>query len=159
MCFTGFAELGEDAGAGDAAMRGDRQGVAGVVVELAQDLHVGVIGQPPVGEVGLPALIRLLGGKTDVGRLGPFLRGRGDQPGRGQMPVYRIHRHNQAVVVAQVPGDRVRPIVEAFASERLAEPDDQVDRGLRQPGVCATGPVNPPSRWGQWWLPMTHQTR
>ena len=62
-------------------MCGDRECVAGVVVEPVEDLDVGAIGKPPVGEVGLPAFIWLLGGKADVGGLRPFLRGRGDQPG------------------------------------------------------------------------------
>jgi hypothetical protein len=45
---NGFAECSENDGAGDAAMRGDRQGVAGVVVDEVEDLDVGVIGEPPV---------------------------------------------------------------------------------------------------------------
>ena len=54
---TALRNVGQNDGAGDAAVRGDRQGVAGVVVDEAQDLHVGFIGEPPVGEVGLPALV------------------------------------------------------------------------------------------------------
>jgi hypothetical protein len=38
LCFQGFAERVDDDAAGDAAVGGDRDGVAGVVVERAQDL-------------------------------------------------------------------------------------------------------------------------
>ncbi|WP_264033155.1 hypothetical protein, partial [Mycobacterium fragae] len=43
-------------------------GVAGVVIDPAQDLGVGAIGEPPVGEVGLPAFIGLFGGEPDGSR-------------------------------------------------------------------------------------------
>jgi hypothetical protein len=69
-----FAELGQHDWSGDAAMRGDRERVAGMVVDPVEDLDVGVIGQPPVGEVGLPALVGLFGGKPDIGGLGAPLR-------------------------------------------------------------------------------------
>jgi len=69
-----FAELGQHDGSGDAAMHGDRERVAGVVVDPVEDLHVSAIGQPPVGEVRLPALVGLLGGKPDIGGLGAPLR-------------------------------------------------------------------------------------
>jgi hypothetical protein len=46
-----FAEFGQHDGAGDAAVGGDRQCVAGVVVDPAEDLDVGAIGEPPVGDV------------------------------------------------------------------------------------------------------------
>ena len=74
MVGNGVAEFGKDDGAGDAHVCGDGQGVAGVVVDPAQDFGVGVISEPPVGEVGLPALIGLFGGEADVGGLGAFLR-------------------------------------------------------------------------------------
>jgi hypothetical protein len=50
-CGICFAEFCQDDGPGDAAVRGDRECVAGV--EPVEDLHVGVIDQPLVGEVGL----------------------------------------------------------------------------------------------------------
>jgi hypothetical protein len=67
-------------------MRGDAERVAGVIVEPADDLDVGVIGQPTVGEVGPPALVGLLGGTPDVGGFGPFLWCWGDVAGVAQMP-------------------------------------------------------------------------
>jgi len=45
-------------GAGDVVVGGDGEGVAGVVIEPGEDLGVGAIGQAPMGEVALPALIR-----------------------------------------------------------------------------------------------------
>jgi len=64
VCITGFAKFGEHDGAGDAAVGGDREGRSGAwVVEPVEDLDMGVIGEPPVGEVGLPAFVRLLGGR------------------------------------------------------------------------------------------------
>jgi hypothetical protein len=60
---------------------GDRESVAGVVVDPVQDFDVGVIGEPPVGEVGLPAFVGLFGGKPDVGGFGSLLRCGFDQPG------------------------------------------------------------------------------
>jgi hypothetical protein len=49
----------------------DRERVAGVVAEPAQELGVGAIGQAPVGEVGLPALVGVFGLATDVGGFRP----------------------------------------------------------------------------------------
>jgi len=39
-----------------------------MVVQPADDLGIGAAGQPPVGEVRLPALIRLLGCEPQIGR-------------------------------------------------------------------------------------------
>jgi hypothetical protein len=54
--------------------------------------------------------------------------------GRVQVAVEGGHRHDHPVVVLQVPGDGVRPIIEAFAREFVAQSNDPIDRGLRQPG-------------------------
>jgi hypothetical protein len=48
--------------------------VAGVVIEPGHNLDFGAVGQLPVNEVGLPPLVRLLGGEPDVRRLRPLLR-------------------------------------------------------------------------------------
>jgi hypothetical protein len=53
----GVTEGLDDDGAGDRGVGGDRQGVAGVVVEEGEDLGVGAVGEWVVGEVGLPALV------------------------------------------------------------------------------------------------------
>jgi hypothetical protein len=69
-----FAEFGQNDGAGDAAVRGDREGVAGTVVDPVEDLDVSAIDEPPMGEIGLPALVGLNGGKPDIGGLRAPLR-------------------------------------------------------------------------------------
>jgi hypothetical protein len=63
----GFAEGVEHDASGDPVVRGDVQGVAGVVVEPVEDLDIGAVGESPVGEVGLPALVWLGGLETPVG--------------------------------------------------------------------------------------------
>ena len=82
------AEGGEHDRAGDPVVGGDVQGVAGVVVEPGHDLDVGAgravgVGEPVVGEVGLPGLVGLLGLEPDVGGLGSLRGVRGDQAVRG----------------------------------------------------------------------------
>jgi hypothetical protein len=62
----GGGERGDDDRAGDAAVGGDRQGVARVVVDDAQDLCVGAVGEAVVGEVGLPAFVGLFGLEPDI---------------------------------------------------------------------------------------------
>ena len=52
-----------DDGSGDGLVGGDRQGVAGVVVEPGEDLDVGAVGEAVVGEVGLPGFVGLFGWK------------------------------------------------------------------------------------------------
>ena len=44
-------------------MGGNRERVAGVVIEPVEDFHMGAVGQPPVSEVGRPAFVGLFGGK------------------------------------------------------------------------------------------------
>ncbi len=80
----GFPERGGDDWSGDPTVCGDVQGVAGAVVEPADDLRVHAgsavgTGESVVGEVGLPGLIRHGGLEPDVGGLGPLLRLGGDQ--------------------------------------------------------------------------------
>ncbi|MBB3748158.1 hypothetical protein FHT44_000619 [Mycolicibacterium sp. BK634] len=57
MVVNNFAEFGDDDRSCDTDVGGDRERVAGVVVDPAQDLDVGPVGQPPMGEVGLPSLL------------------------------------------------------------------------------------------------------
>jgi hypothetical protein len=80
-----FAERRRHDGSGDPGVCGDVEGVAGAVVEPADDLHVDAGGQSVVGEVGLPGLVGHLGFEPDVGGLGALLRFRGDQACRGEM--------------------------------------------------------------------------
>ena len=89
MAGHGFAEGGQYDWTGHAGMRGDRQGVAGAVVEPAQDLDIGAVGEPVVGEVGLPGLVRLVSFEPEVGALGSLGRVRGDRAAPDQDPVDR----------------------------------------------------------------------
>lgn len=57
MVGDGGSESSEDVGAGDDAVAGDVEQVSGVVVNEQQDVGVGAVGEFPVGEVGLPALV------------------------------------------------------------------------------------------------------
>jgi len=133
-------------------MGGDREGVAGVVVEPGQDLGVGAgsavgAGEPVVGEVGLPALVGLVCGEADVGRLRLLLRVGGDQSGGDQLPGDGSPGDGEAVVVFQVPADGVGAGVQAGLGEFLPDLDDQVDglgrgrvrSGLRAPGAGLEG--------------------
>jgi hypothetical protein len=120
---------------------GDGEGVAGVVVEPVQNFDVGALGQPPVGEVGLPAFIGLFGGKADEGGLGSALGCGGDEAGGGQLAADARRRHHQPVVELQVPGDGVGTVVESFAGQLPAQADDQIDGGLRQSGRAAVRPA------------------
>src|SRR5690554_5828521 len=98
----GGAEGGGDDLGGDRVVGGDREGVAGVVVEPGEDLDVGAVGQAVVGEVGLPGLVGQGGLESDVGGFGALLRLRADQPGSGQVAADGGHCHADAVVVFQV---------------------------------------------------------
>jgi hypothetical protein len=94
VLLAGGAEGGQHDGAGDPVMAGQVQDVPGVVIEPAQDLGVGAgaairAGEPVVGEVGLPALVRLLGLEPQVRRAGPLGGVGGDQPGSGQLAADR----------------------------------------------------------------------
>lgn len=65
MALCGFGEFVDDDRCGDAHLCGDEDGVAGVVVDLAEDLGVVASFEPPVSEVGLPAfasVVRRLSG-------------------------------------------------------------------------------------------------
>jgi hypothetical protein len=106
-------------------MGGDRERVAGVVVEPGQDLGVrsGVAvgaSESTVGEVGLPGLVGLLGLEPDVGGFGPLLRFRHHQPVLGQVPGHRGSGHRDLVVVLQVPDEGVRAGVQAGRGQLLA---------------------------------------
>jgi hypothetical protein len=123
--FQGLRECVDDDRAGDSTVGGDRQGVAGVVVEPAQDLHILAgptvgTGELVVGEVGLPRLVGLLGDEPDVGGAGAFARVRSDQAVGGEVPGHGGARDRDVMVVLQVPADCVGPGVEALRGELLA---------------------------------------
>ena len=65
-------ERGHDGGDGERFEGGAGEQVAGVVIEEVQDLGVGSVGQGPVGEVGLPAFVGLVGFEAVQGGFGRF---------------------------------------------------------------------------------------
>src|SRR5207247_2316476 len=126
-------EGGDDAGPGDAEVGGDAEGVAGAVVEPAEDLHVGagasvVPSQAVMGEVGLPALVGEVCLEADVGGAGSFGGAGQDEAGAAQVAAERGGRDRDAVVLCQVPGDGVGPGIEALAGEVSTELADEVRR-------------------------------
>lgn len=80
------AECGEDCCDSDGAEWRARQGQAGMVIDLANDLHVAAISQWPVGEIRLPALIGQLGLEANIGRFWALLWLRGNEAGVFQGP-------------------------------------------------------------------------
>jgi hypothetical protein len=113
----------------------------GVVVEPVQDLHVGAVGQRPVGDVGLPALVGLLGGEPEIAALGPLVRLGGDEPAGGQDPPDRAHRRRGAVALLEVERDRRRAGFMPVLVQVLADLHDLVlERVGGAPGAAA-GPA------------------
>lgn len=115
---------------GDTGVGGEGEGVAGVVVEPGEDLGVLAAGEGVVGEVGLPRLVGLVGFEADVGRPGPLGRGRGDEPSAAQRPVDRRSRHDDPVVVLEVPADGVGAGIRALGRQAETELSDQRDGRL-----------------------------
>jgi hypothetical protein len=126
------AEHVDHGGAGDGLVGGDRDGVAGVVVNEAEDLGVGATVEPVVGEVGLPALVGELGREPHIGALGPLVRLGGDQSSAGQVAGDAGPGYLDAVVMVEVPADRVGTRIQTLVLEVLAPLDDPIDRGRRQ---------------------------
>jgi hypothetical protein len=125
--FEGFGERVDDNLAGDAAVGGDREGVAGVVVDPAEDLDVAAVSEAVVGEVGLPALIGQVGLEADVGRLRALGRLDLGEAVSAQGAVDRRPRDAEVVVLSEMPGDRVGTGVEALSDQFVTELHDQLD--------------------------------
>lgn len=79
-------EVGDHVMTADPVVGGAAQQVAGMVIQPAQDLGVGAIGQGPVGEIGLPALVGLVGLEPAQAAVGTLSGFRGDQAGVGEDP-------------------------------------------------------------------------
>jgi hypothetical protein len=123
-------------GPGDAPVRCHAQREPGVVVDPGQDLDVGAgtavgSGQPVMGEVGLPALVGLLGGETDVGALRLLLRLGDHQACGGEVAADRRRSDGGVVVVLQMPGDGVRAGIQTGVGQFLAQPHDQLHHRRR----------------------------
>jgi hypothetical protein len=126
---NGFPEAAEDGPSRDPPMSRDRQSLAGVVIQPGEDLHMGTGGtrrrhEPIVGEVGLPALVGLIGLEANRGRTWFHLGLRGNQAGLGQIAADGGARHPDSVVVFEVPPDGVRSGIKAGRHQRRAEFDD-----------------------------------
>ena len=109
-----FPEAAEDGPSGDPPVSRDRQCLAGVVIQPGEDLHMGAGGtrpgrEPIVGEVGLPALVGLVGLEANVGRTWFLLGLRGNQARLGQIAADGGARHPDPMVVFKMPPDGVGP--------------------------------------------------
>ncbi|MPM03227.1 hypothetical protein SDC9_49492 [bioreactor metagenome] len=129
---TGLTERVTHDPSGDRGMCCGVEGVAGVVVEPGDDLHIASgapvgAGEAVVGEIGLPTLVRLVGLETDVGTLRTLPRLGGDGPCTGEDPMDRRARQTRVVVMGQVPGDRVRAGVQTRPRQLVTHRDDQLD--------------------------------
>jgi hypothetical protein len=100
----------------------------GVVVEGVQDLDLGAVAEPPVGDVGLPALVGHLGAEPDPRAAGSLLRLGGDEPpavedppdrGPGGQPLTEM-------TTPEVDLDRRGPGVDPEVGQLLAQTDDLV---------------------------------
>ena len=127
MLTCGFAKRRHDSAAIHDNERGDIEGVAGVVIEPRQHLHVGVVGETDMGHVCLPHLVGEIGLEPDVGRLRSLLRCGLDEPGTVQDPSDRGRRHRHVVASLEVPADRFRARVETLRGEGSSSLDDQLD--------------------------------
>lgn len=134
MFCGGLREGGADDWAGDAVVCGDAECVSGVVVDEAEDLGVGAVGEVPVGEVGLPGFVGEGRFEADIGGAGTFLRLGFDESCGAEMSPDRGGRDGDVVVVGQVPGDGVGAGIEASFEELGAQLHDQGDRGWADAG-------------------------
>ena len=117
---------------GNTGVCGEVQQVSGVVVEPADDLGVVPGSQCPVGEVGLPGLVRAVGLEPDEGAAGPFLRLRGDGAGSLQDPSDRRPGRG-ATVPVEVGEDRVGTSIQTCGGQlvpQLNDPGGDLWRGL-----------------------------
>lgn len=65
-------ERGDDVVAGNWGVGGAGEQESGVIIEPVQDLDIGAVSESPMGEVGLPGLVRQCCFEAEVGRTGRF---------------------------------------------------------------------------------------
>ena len=108
--------------AGNSAVGGEVEEVAGMVINPADDFAVEVVGVP-VREVGLPQTVGLWCGEELVRRSGPFLGLVDDVSGGFHNPP-NGGGADVDVVLFEVVGDGVGSSVEAFAGEPRPQLED-----------------------------------
>src|SRR5579875_253316 len=94
-----------------------RQQEATVVIQPVEDLHVGVVSQPPVDEVRLPHLVWLGGLETDVAASRTLAGLRDDQGGLVQDPADRGGREDPKPLLLQMPADRLRASIQPIGAQ------------------------------------------
>lgn len=144
MGVAGFEEGGDHDVAGHGGVGAAGKEVAGVVIEPVEDLDVGAVGQSPVGEVGLPALVGLFGLESPVGGPGPFPGLWGDERCGVQDSTDRRRRGRRVAFLGQVPGDSDRPSVESITGQLEAQCHHSPSR--QQPGLSTCTGLSPMSR-------------
>ena len=134
MLVSGAAEDGDHVGGavGQPGRGGDQE--PGVIVDDVEDLGAGAGGERPVGDVHLPPLVRQVRAEPGCRRTAVVLRLRHYQPAPAQYPPDRRHRRHRVAVAGQVPGDRVRPGIQALPGQVLTQRNDLVFDTGGQPG-------------------------
>jgi hypothetical protein len=96
----------------------------GVVIDAVQDLDVGAVGEHPVGDVGLPALVRHLSFEPHERAPRTLVGLRGDQATSRQHPPDRRGSRCATVTPLEVDGDRVGAGIVTLLRQVLAELHD-----------------------------------
>src|SRR5215207_3056651 len=144
----GFAEAGHHIVAGGVAAGVAAQTGPGVVVDNVQDRDLRTVGQLPVGDVGLPAFVGLLGAKRSPRRPRPSLGlGADEAATRQDPPDRRDGRYRRPAAAGwglarQVSRDGFRARVQSLLRQLLAQPNDRIlsiginrlRTGMRPPG-------------------------
>ena len=117
----------------------------GVIVDHVQDLDLGPVGEAPMGDVGLPPLVRHRSLEPDEGAPGSFLGLRVTNPRREGSARSSRPKAVAARDAAQVDSDRVGTGIDAEVGQLLAELDDLVLELLGRPcGLLGDGEIAAP---------------
>ena len=139
----GGGETGDDVRAGHAVIGGAIQQVLGVVVEPVEDLGISAISQSPMREIGLPALVGLIGGKANVGAFRAFAWLRIDQAVMAQDAADGRRRGYRQSLPGQMPLQGDGAGVESFGGERFAQHHDRGDDLIGHRARVAGGSPRP----------------
>ena len=115
-----------------------------MIVDHVQDLHLRAAAKTPMGDVGLPALVRHRGFKPHERAPRPLLRLGGDKAPARKDPPDRRDGGGGSVPLGQVIGDRVGTGIQPLVGKRLAELDDLVLQGFSD--ALRTAPRPPGAR-------------